>query len=628
MSVNANCYRRWILVRKLFIALLCIALLSSVMAYAAPADWLDYTKPVPDQRPLLAGSQLTVGTSTAMSGYFATDLWGVNTADLDVRALLHGYETVVWSEDMPLLNGTVIKHVSVRDMPRGGCVFILEIDSGLTYNDGTPITAQDYVFSLLLEASSAVEALGGACRDLGYIQGYHAYHSGERDILSGVYLISPESFAIEIIGDALDNFYGPELLAVTPYPISVIAPGFSVHDEGEGVFLAVGEVRSGLTTELLQRTMLDPISGYAYYPWVSSGPYRLVDSDVKEGRAVFTINHKFAGDAWGFLPVIETLQLVRVDEKDAAAKLAADEIGLMNKVINPGVVAQFRALPDATEVTYSRTGLAYLAFEAKSGPSSDPDVRKAVAMAIDCDALVAGNPGLERVYGYYGFGQWMVMESDPEALRALGIPYHVSSANALLDTTAWVLDANGNPYESGGGTIRYRERDGVLEPLTLTLARSAESGISGDVIFMLNNGFDKIGVKLQVEDLSFNDLLAQYYHQMARTADLYFLASDFPDAFYPPSSRETGELGYIDAAFPDDEVLAAHASAMLSAGYGNQEAYLDAWFAYQSRFMELVPVIPLYSGMYHDFHIPGLIHYEVAVKGSWAQAIVAAGLLD
>ena len=34
---------------------------------------------------------LVVGSTTAMSGAFFTDLWGRNTADMDVRTLLHGY---------------------------------------------------------------------------------------------------------------------------------------------------------------------------------------------------------------------------------------------------------------------------------------------------------------------------------------------------------------------------------------------------------------------------------------------------------------------------------------------------------------------------------------------------------
>jgi len=598
------------------------------MTYAAPADWIEYTDLIADQRPLHAGSSLTVGTTTPMSGYFATDLWGVNSADLDVRALLHGYETVVWSGDMPLLNSTVVKRVSVREIPSGGCVFILEIADGLTYNDGTPVTAQDYVFSLLLEASSAVDALGGACRDLSHIPGFNAYHAGEKDEFAGVYLISPESFALEVTQDALTNFYGPELLTITPYPIDVIAPGFEIRDDGAGAYLSEGEVRGGLTTELLLRTLFDPNIGYVHNPKVSCGPYLLTDYDLDEGRATFSLNLRFAGDAWGYKPVIETLHFVLVDENGAAAKLASGEIGLMNRALNPDVVAQFRALAGILEIVYPRTGLAYLAFEAERGPGSDPDVRKAVAMALDCDELVASHPELERVYGYYGLGQWMAAELPPEALRTLEIPFDTEGANALLDTTAWCLDEDGGAYTTNGGSIRHRDCDGTLEPLTFTLARSMESGLSGDVINILRSGLEQIGAQLQIESLSFDDLLAQYYHQRAGSADMYFLASDFPTDFHPPSAQETGESGYINATSPSDEKLAAWADVMLHSGYGNRSGYLAAWLVFQSRFMELTPIIPLYSGNYYDFYLPSLTDYDVAAKGSWARAIVAAGISE
>ena len=38
--------------------------------------------------------EVVIGATTQMAGYFFTDLWSANTADMDVRALLHGYSTV------------------------------------------------------------------------------------------------------------------------------------------------------------------------------------------------------------------------------------------------------------------------------------------------------------------------------------------------------------------------------------------------------------------------------------------------------------------------------------------------------------------------------------------------------
>ena len=40
-------------------------------------------------------------------------------------------------------------------------MYEFRVKSGLTYNDGTPITAKDYVFSILMQSSPAIAAIGG-----------------------------------------------------------------------------------------------------------------------------------------------------------------------------------------------------------------------------------------------------------------------------------------------------------------------------------------------------------------------------------------------------------------------------------------------------------------------------------
>ena len=41
--------------------------------------------------------ELVVGSTTAMSGNFFSDMFGSNTADMDVRTLLHGYNLIQWN---------------------------------------------------------------------------------------------------------------------------------------------------------------------------------------------------------------------------------------------------------------------------------------------------------------------------------------------------------------------------------------------------------------------------------------------------------------------------------------------------------------------------------------------------
>ena len=53
--------------------------------------------PAMAEQPAEEPVEITVGSTNQLSGFFFTDMWGNNTADIDVRALLHGYSTVAMS---------------------------------------------------------------------------------------------------------------------------------------------------------------------------------------------------------------------------------------------------------------------------------------------------------------------------------------------------------------------------------------------------------------------------------------------------------------------------------------------------------------------------------------------------
>jgi len=253
-------------------------------------------------------------------------------------------------------------------------------------------------------------------------------------------------------------------------------------------------------------------------------------------------------------------------------------------------------------------------------------------MALDRDALMSGKPSLARVHGYYGLGQWMADQASdisPDLLPSLDIPFDPTGANTLLDTTQWGLGEDGGAF-AGDGKIRHRALGEMLEPLRLVFARSSQSGIADDVEDMLAAGFMQIGVELQVLNLPFDDLLAQYYHQQERKADLYFLGSDFPAAFNLLAffTEEEDDHGQRNATSLHDHALQENAESMLYAGFENRLGYMDAWLAFQRRFMEVLPSIPLYSGTYHDFFADNLTGYDVAAWGGWALAIVRAQLQD
>ena len=182
---------------------------------------------------------ITVGNATKVSGMFFTDQFGNNTSDIDVRYMLHGYSPIYWSTQLSFeADPTVVQSMTSTDEADGSRVYTITLNQGLLWNDGvTPVTAADYVFSLLLTTSDEFLGIGASTGKWEYIIGYEAYASGQSDILSGVRLIDEYTFSVAISADWLPYFYELDYLFIYPYPISAIAPGCMVKDDGEGAFI-------------------------------------------------------------------------------------------------------------------------------------------------------------------------------------------------------------------------------------------------------------------------------------------------------------------------------------------------------------------------------------------------------
>ena len=126
-------------------------LLAALMALAGTVAMAEQAAGAPDD-------ELVVGSTTALSGSFFTEMWGDNTSDIDVRMLLHGYNLIQWNGERGSygIDPTVVTGISAADDPRGNRTYTITLSGGLTYSDGAPITARDYAFSMLLAASPEV----------------------------------------------------------------------------------------------------------------------------------------------------------------------------------------------------------------------------------------------------------------------------------------------------------------------------------------------------------------------------------------------------------------------------------------------------------------------------------------
>jgi len=123
---------------------------------------------------------------------------------------------------------------------------------------------------------------------------------------------------VTITNAYLPFFYQEGLLDCVPYPISEIAPGMKISDDGAGVYLD-----REMSAELLRQTVLGE-NGYRSHPKVTSGPYKLVS--FGDGRAEFEINTNYKGNSRGDRPSIEKITMVSLPSDEMAQALKDGKI--------------------------------------------------------------------------------------------------------------------------------------------------------------------------------------------------------------------------------------------------------------------------------------------------------------
>lgn len=607
---------------------------------------------------MAAENQLVVGSTTAMSGAFFTDLFGSNTADMDVRALLHGYNLMSWDHETGTyqINDSVVAGMAVSKDAQNNRVYTFDLYGDLKFSDGSAITAKDYAFSILLTASPELAKLGGQSA-AGAILGMESYQSGKSSVLRGVRLLSDTQMSITISKAYEPYFYEMALFDYSPYPISVLAPGCKVVDteKGVGIVNASGTGDAMFTADLLQKTILDAATGYMSHPSVVSGPYTLTSYDAQRGTASFAINPYYKGNEDGEKPTIETIVYRSVANDEAIDLLLSGEVDLLNKMVAADTVSKgIQSIADQpfSVANYPRSGLSMISFSCERQTVSSKAVRQAIARCFDRDALVkayTGNFGL-KANGYFGIGQWMYqltagtiqppvadLPANATAKEAAAYEKAVAQWDALsldklkdypldLDQAAKLLEQDG--WRLGKDGLRAKKIDGKTVALDLTLIYPEGNAVGDALNATLTENLASIGVRLTVKAVPMNELLDIYYRRAARDCDMIYLATNFGTVFDPSTTYST-DAAYVKTVNRTgirDSKLYQLAVDMRKTEPGDVLSYCQKWVAFQERWTEVLPAIPVYSNVYFDFYTTRLQNYRVTENQTWTQAIVGATL--
>ena len=431
---------------------------------------------------------IIVGTGTTPAGE-AMRGWGGNATDSAMRSLIQGGRLMARTQDLSLFewDPVVVREAWVVENADGSRTFGHRINENLRWSNGERITAYDYIFALLLNSSPEKHALGSIAMDGHRLVGFAAFNSGDSRTFSGVRLYDEFSFSFTVTADNFPYFHAFSFAEVDmanpllPLPMHRIAPGVTLSDSGSGATWC-----ENLTIDLLRETLLDPITGYRWYPVPSAGPYRFVEFDRASLTYTMEINPYFIATWDGYVPSIQTIALRATQGAVVADEVYIGAVHLASiGVTNTRGNEMFEAGTHGATV-FPSASISQFRMFCDVGPTRFREVRQAFAWSIDRDEFA-----LQRTEGHgrvvnsmYFPGSW-IHRNNRDWLED-NLTHHslnLVRAREYLVAGGWVLNENGNPFVEGTDRMRHKMYEGELLPLEIVWASNPNSDVLNAIIY-------------------------------------------------------------------------------------------------------------------------------------------------
>ncbi len=567
-------------------------------------------------------NQVTVGNTTELSGDWIP-YWQNNAADYDVYNFITGLSTVAVTFDGEyIIDPTVVASHEVTDNDDGTRTYTWTINEGLVYNDGTPITAKDYVASIAFWSSKVVGDSGASNTYGQYFEGWSEFAKGESNVFKGVNLDAEDemTYSVTIAERYIPYFYELAMASASPTKLSFWTDDtVEIKDDGEGVYFS-----ENFTLEAFEERFNE---ARREVDRPATGPYYLKSYDEAAKNAVLEINENYAGDYQGQKPSIQTVIVKKVEQATAIDELNTGSVDVLTAM---GAGDEINAGLDLVDeggfsfTSYPRAGYGKLQFVADEGPTQFVEVRQAIGHLLDRNEFAktfTGGFG-SVVNGPYGEAMWFYQETRAELNAELNqYAYSLESAVALLEEGGWVYDAEGNDYTEG---IRHKKlEDGTYMPLVIEWAASENNAVSELLVVMLQENEDVAAAGMQINQtiMSFPELLNWVYRDDSEDAKygvptfhMFNLASGYTPR-YDLTNTYTTDPALIaqgtNTNFILDEDLAKLAADMVLVDPTNQDEFKSRFVDFIVKWNELLPDVPLYSNEYHDFYNEKIENWEV-----------------
>ena len=408
---------------------------------------------------------------------------------------------------------------------RDGLRYVFHIRPGVRFHNGREVTAQDFEYSLTRVFREPFRSEGLAANYLDAIAGVAEFTRGKASRIRGIRALDKRRL---------------EITLTRPY--SALLTALALDQTS-----AVPREIAGKGREALER-----------HP-VGTGPFRFVRRDAHQ--------IVLAADPGYFMgsPGIDTLVFFAPpgDVTAQGADALLDGHATLSQ-LPLSRIEEFRARPGIAVLKWNDLSLAFIGMNARIRPLDDPRVRRAIALAMDRQAMLASSPeGKSLATGILPPGLPGYGPSQKAYMRDVG------AARALL-------------AQAGYGPAH------PLPPLTLWKSSSSVSGRQADTVMVRSLAEAGIRVGLRYESWSVLDSMIT-----GRKAALFALAwvADIPDpdTFLRALGYSTSSTNYF--GFQDRGVDSLLDVARNSA---DPDERMAAYRKAEESIVREAPFIPLY----------------------------------
>lgn len=419
-------------------------------------------------------NRVILGSTTDLSGDFRYPGWGGSSAgssDIDINNLTMGYSTQETNQGGAYVwNETAVAEHTETENADGTYTIHIKINEGLTFSDGSPITAQNYLATTLAFGSpvavgAGLSGMGGQA--LVGFEDFHAYtgpgsETGTKEF-SGIRMLDDYTFELTVSSAYYPYYYAFTYGGVSPYPMGLFTgEGVTIQDDGNGCYLSDNFYEKNGE----EYVKADEIAKNRYdltkYPY--SGAYVVSEWDEGTKTATLTLNPEYQGNFEGQKPSIETIVYVKIVEETQLDQLKSGGVDVLSAITGGELTKAALEVVDGTnfaETHYQRAGYGKIQFDCDFGPTMFPEVRQAIAYLLDrvafCQAFTGGYGVV--VDGPYSpdFDMWQAVQDD---IELIDYSFSPETAVKVLEDGGWIYNSKGEPFVAGASgvdAVRYKK---------------------------------------------------------------------------------------------------------------------------------------------------------------------------